>query len=510
VYIFLFSEKMLNGTIISVAQMLTPLWSEQITKFFSLDYRYCTVFTLLFNGISTMITMSEETAIIILIAVFFSVLMFVAVNKRQTNFFSFFVGGKQRSIQFVTDFNSEKEHITNCITGNVLEAFLYDNPQFFTKSVPRWFFNTDSIRAARQHKMKLKSLEAFLEDGFYQVRFSDEIYFSIMTKTEHNEKKVSTRSFFIQFYRGTENDIFEFIKMTMEKKNVTTDKLIHLCPSGMVIGNLTNLCETKGKRNTFSGYYNPKLDMLLDWIDSLQKPNKCRQPRQFSILCHGKPGTGKTAIVKRIAEYTSRSIVCVDLFQIKKKATLMDLFHNGSTLGCLNYFHFGPVNELIFFIDEFDKVIRKCKLWKEEKKKKNMESSCVIVKSKISEKEDSDEKDKDADTYDWDIDDLLEIFCGSHIPDQRMIIATCNDLGYIMADFPYLVRPGRLTPIKFDHGKKDLFLRIVKDYADVVLDKKDIPEDFVFIQAHLIEYLNFKSDVTREEILKNLDMFRVK
>jgi hypothetical protein len=91
-----------------------------------------------------------------------------------------------------------------------------------------------------------------------------------------------------------------------------------------------------------------------------------------------------------------------------------------------------------------------------------------------------------------------------------MIVATCNDLDYILSEYPYLARPGRLTPIKFDHGKRDLFLRIVKDYTNIVLNKKDIPEDYVFVQAHLIEFLNFKVDVTEEEIVKNLPMFRVK
>jgi hypothetical protein len=90
-----------------------------------------------------------------------------------------------------------------------------------------------------------------------------------------------------------------------------------------------------------------------------------------------------------------------------------------------------------------------------------------------------------------------------------MIVVACNDLESITNEYPYLVRPGRLTPIEFDYGDKALFMKVVQDYTDVELRDHDIPEDYRFVQSHLIEFLNYKIEVTREEILSELAMFGV-
>jgi hypothetical protein len=153
--------------------------------------------------------------------------------------------------------------------------------------------------------------------------------------------------------------------------------------------------------------------------------------------------------------------------------------------------------------------VKRLKILLKENKTKKEEKLCLLLKTNEKANDDSsDNKDSEnKNEIDWDIDDLLEIFCGSYIPDKRMIIVACNDLESITSEYPYLVRPGRLTPIEFDYGDKALFMEVVKDYTDIHLRDDDIPDDYRFVQSHLIEFLNYKIEITREEILAELAMF---
>ena len=501
---------MLNDTVISVTQMLSPLWSEQIVKYFFLDYRYCTVFTLLFNGFSNMIAMSEKVASIIIacILVFLSLLLYF--KKYSGSLFR--LGSSNKGISIVSGFNSEKELVTH-LGNSYIERFLHDNQHYFIIK-PRWLCgDRDIVKTGKEDSnYTVASANVYLQDGTYNVVIDKDLAFSVAVFTSYGEKKLSTRTFSLHFTRGSEEELFRVMtkreKMCLKKEN----PYIFSYPLGTTIGTLENCQEKEGRRSTFFGYYNPKLDTIIEWIDSLKKPSKYGQSRQFSILCYGKSGTGKTSIVKRIAEYTNRNILLVNLFEIKKKKKLINLFYSADGYCDEGFSYFSNIENTIFFIDEFDKTIKKLKILKENKTKKD-DNFYLLLKSnekQSCENETRKKNDKEDNEFDWDIDDLLEIFCGSYIPDKRMIIAACNDIQSINEDYPFLARPGRLTPIEFDYGNKELFIRMVRDYTDIQMEDADLKEDYRFTQAHLIEYLNYKTIVSREEILADLEMFRVK
>jgi hypothetical protein len=500
---------MLNDTVISVTQMLSPLWSEQIVKYFILDYRYCTVFTLLFNGFSNMIAMSEKAASIIIACVFVFLSLYLYVRKYSGLLFRF--ASNNKGISIVTGFNSEKELIVD-IGNSYIERFLHDNQEYFLQK-PRWVCGGHDILKSGKEDSNyvVGSGNVYLQDGTYNVVIDKDVCFSIVVFTSYGEKKLSTRTLSLQFTKGNVNDLFRAMttreKLFLKKEN----PYIFSYPIGTLIGTLENCQDKQGKKSTFFGYYNPKLDTIIDWIDSLNRPAKYGQSRQFSILCHGKSGTGKTSIVKRIAEYTNRNILLVNLLEIKKKKNLINLFYSADGYCEDSISYFSDIENTIFFIDEFDKTIKKLKILKENKTKKE-ENFYLLLKSNEKQSCDNEPRknEKKDCEFDWDIDDLLEIFCGSYIPDKRMIIAACNDIQSINEDYPYLARPGRLTPIEFDYGNKDLFIRMVKDYTDIDMELGDFDKDYRFTQAHLIEYLNYKINVSREDILSELDMFRVK
>lgn len=487
---------MLNDTIISASHILTPLWSEQIVKQFSLDYRYSTVLTLFFNGASSFVSLSDKTAGIAIALVCTLVLLFFLVKKYAINFRFNLLKGSKESLSVVNSFNSERETFSDG-NNNYIEKFLFDNQQFFIDP-PRWI--ASDIFKTGSNNYEISSRGCFLDEGTYKIEISENLKFTVYTSSHYGEKKVSTRVFSISFQRGDRKSLFEFMTREGQSKQ-DMECVIYTYPQGVVLGDLK---AKKGDRTAFFGYYNPKLEMIIDWIDHLEKPSRFNQPRQFSVICYGGSGTGKTSIVKRMAEYTGRNIVLVNLFEVKKKKDLMNLFYCGNG-DIRKGFFISDIDETIFFIDEFDKVVKKLKTLLKENKAQRQEKMFLLLKADDKEPKPNDDKDNEVD---WDIDDLLEIFCGSYIPDKRMIVVACNDLQSITEEYPHLVRPGRLTPIHFDYGDKALFKKICKDYTDIDIPKEKIPDDYRFVQANLTEFLNFKTQTTETEILENLDSFR--
>ena len=501
---------MFNQTIISAVQLLSPLWSEQIVKYFALDFRYCTILTMFFNSFSNVVSFSEYLALQILSG-FCIVNIIIYVFKNKINIsFPFFKSQNKRQYNFLTQFNSEKRQLLEN-DNNAIEQFLFENQHFF-KTTPKWICGHI---ASYENKKDIYSTDVLLDDGNYTVYFKEdlEIYISVFLKEV--EKQMSKRNFSVLFNKGNIDELFKFITWTeSEKKSKQSEIIVYSFPLGLQIAKISYDKNSKGKKDNFKGYYHPKLKFITDWLDNLNTPVKHYQHRQFSILCHGKPGTGKTAITQRIAQYTDRNIININLFQIKKKKQLMELFYCGGAYTDDTIFTF-KMDNIIFFIDELDKVVKKFIQLKKIKDKQENQK-CIPIEINSSNLASSPsyevETKKDKDNYDWNLDDLLEIFCGTYVPNKRIIIACCNDLEIIQKECPFLIRPGRLTPILFDYGDKSLFLEILKDQTnlpkeDLSILEENIPNSYQFTHSHIIEFLNSFSQISVADILQNLHTF---
>eukprot|EP00929_Paragymnodinium_shiwhaense_P036800 TRINITY_DN1968_c0_g1_i1.p1 TRINITY_DN1968_c0_g1~~TRINITY_DN1968_c0_g1_i1.p1 ORF type:complete len:708 (-),score=184.45 TRINITY_DN1968_c0_g1_i1:117-2180(-) len=80
---------------------------------------------------------------------------------------------------------------------------------------------------------------------------------------------------------------------------------------------------------TFASLFFPEKDALLKLLDDFKnrkgKYSIPGYPHKLGLLCHGPPGTGKTSMIKAMANHTQRNIVNVPLARIKTNSELMDV-----------------------------------------------------------------------------------------------------------------------------------------------------------------------------------------
>jgi len=373
--------------------------------------------------------------------------------------------------------------------------------------------------------------DIFVVDQLKYFKIEDDIYCKVHRDYDKGDekRKFEMENISIEIYSYTksleyltkylDNIYNNFRKDLMNKRN--NKKFIYtLVGSGnndsyygdKEIKNEWEECEFVSSRNFNNLFFDDKKKLISklnffinnkDWYDYEG------HPYTFGLGLHGPPGTGKTSIIKCIANKLNRHIIVIPLSKVKTQRDFNEYFfeqyYNRANSRKLNW-----ENKIIVFedIDCMSDIVKKRKT-KETKivedEELNKDKNILVqnkLLNKIAKKIDNDHVDSLVVDFDKSIDDkitlsyILNIIDGIRETPGRILIITSNN--YESLD-PALVRPGR---IDMTLEMKNTSIDTIKEmynhyYGDIVPD--DVEKKLVNNVISPAKLVNMRLEYERKE-----------
>ena len=373
--------------------------------------------------------------------------------------------------------------------------------------------------------------DIFVVDQLKYFKIEDDIYCKVHRDYDKGDekRKFEMENISIEIYSYTksleyltkylDNIYNNFRKDLMNKRN--NKKFIYtLVGSGnndsyygdKEIKNEWEECEFVSSRNFNNLFFDDKKKLISklnffinnkDWYDYEG------HPYTFGLGLHGPPGTGKTSIIKCIANKLNRHIIVIPLSKVKTQRDFNEYFfeqyYNRANSRKLNW-----ENKIIVFedIDCMSDIVKKRKT-KETKivedEELNKDKNILVqnkLLNKIAKKIDNDHVDSLVVDFDKSKDDkitlsyILNIIDGIRETPGRILIITSNN--YESLD-PALVRPGR---IDMTLEMKNTSIDTIKEmynhyYGDIV--PNDVEKKLVNNVISPAKLVNMRLEYERKE-----------
>jgi hypothetical protein len=186
-------------------------------------------------------------------------------------------------------------------------------------------------------------------------------------------------------------------------------------------------------------------------------------PYTFGLLLYGKPGTGKSSLIKAISNYTHRHILDINLKTIKTIEDFEQIFNE--TKFSKHTIHSSQLIIILEDIDCLDSVATR----RNTKKNKLSElpKDTVVVINKDSDS-DNDSKQTKLDkirckkSNELTLSHILNVIDGTYERDGSILIITSNHPEKLD---PALIRPGRIDwSLNLDYITKDISIEMFKHF----------------------------------------------
>ena len=281
-------------------------------------------------------------------------------------------------------------------------------------------------------------------------------------------------------------------------------------------------CRFKSTRN-FNTIFFDKKQMLLDKINFFENNRdwyeKEGHPYTMGIALHGPPGTGKTSIIKCIANHLKRHLIVIPLSKIKTQTQFNKCFFDNEYNHKNAKYTIGFEKKIIVFedLDCMSNIILEREKEKENEEKMENKDSQTLTKEELLNtiKQGINPENCKSDLVNFlestnsakDNDDLtlsfiLNVIDGIRETPGRIMIVTSNHFDKLDKAF---TRPGRIdVSLEMKNATVDTIEEIVYHYYKSSIPSKIINKlrDGVVSPAALIN-LRFKCD-TKEEFLDAL------
>ena len=212
-------------------------------------------------------------------------------------------------------------------------------------------------------------------------------------------------------------------------------------------------------------------------------------PYQLGMLLSGVPGSGKSSLIKAVANITKRHIVNVNFANIKTATQLKNLFYSDriqvytDTNLSNSQSYFIPIEKRLYVLEEIDAI-------------------GSIVKQRTGE----DSNDANSIIDEMNLMEILTVLDGTMEIPGRILIMTTNH-PEVLDDA--LIRPGRIDmQVHFDYAKRELIVEMYEGYMDQIfpIDKIHRLPDILLTPAEVGQVLfrHFSIENCVEDVINDL------
>lgn len=263
--------------------------------------------------------------------------------------------------------------------------------------------------------------------------------------------------------------------------------------------------EFLSKRTFDNLFFNNKqslLDKINYFAENRSVYEKNGTPWTLGIALSGPPGTGKTSIIKSIANYLNRHLIIIPLNKIKSLEELYEYYFENTYITLNKQSSINFENKIIVLedIDCMSKIVKKRK--EQSVSDSDLESDSgekVDIKKKYSQ---YFKKLNNDICNSLTLADILNVIDGVNETPGRIIIMTSN---YYDKLDPALVRPGRIDQhVELTNATKDTINEVYNHYyhENIPSESLDKIEEYKYSPAHLINLIY--SAPTKEAYLNQI------